>query len=149
MSRLSSADYYTSPLSKFCHEQLPGDFHYLDGDEILLRYSAQPVAYARETRVLRIFESKAPGEELRRSQREVFPILADAIKLAVDRGALGKGSGVFLIEGAEPYDHGALLSQVLPGIESRAAGIQFLGPREVSRPELETFIRCRNLGAGQ
>jgi len=145
MTRLSSSEFYTSPLSRFCHEQLPGDFHFLDGDEIILRYSAQPVTYSRETRVLRLFESKSLGEEIRRSQRDVLPILAEAIKLAVESGVLAKGSGVFIIEGEEPYERGADLSQVLPDGKSRAVGLQTIGPRRLNRDELETFVRCRNL----
>lgn len=145
MPPLSSTDYYTSPLSRFCHEQLPQDFHYLDGDEVLLRYSAQPVTYARETRVLRVIESKRPGESIRRSQREVLPIIATAIRFAVNQGRLGPGSGVFLIEGDEPYDEGALLYQILPEGDARAAGMGMLGPRRISRSEVAIFVRCRNL----
>lgn len=145
MARLSSPYFYTSPLSRFCHEQLPGDFHYLDGDEIILRYSAQPITYARETRVLRIFESKTPGEEIRRSQRDVLPLLSEALQLAIGVGALARGSGVFVIEGDEPYDDGASVRQVLAP-QTRNVGIRYLGPRQLSREELELFIRCRNLG---
>ena len=135
--------FYTSHLSRFCADELPGDFHYLDGDEVLLRYSSQPITYARATNTLRICESKRLGEELRRSQREVLPLLAEAIALSVSAGLLNHGSGVFIIEGEAPYTDGASVSQVLSPSTSRAVGLQTFGPQRLTRDEIEQFIRCR------
>lgn len=143
--KLSSPTYHTSALSKFCDEQLPGDFHLLDGDEVLLRYSSQSISYAKATAILRVIESKAPGEELRRSQRDVFPLLASAIRFAVEHGILADGSGVFILEGEPPYSDGALVSQVLPASKSRAVGIDFLGPKRLSEYQVHRFIRCRKV----
>jgi len=136
-------EFYTSPLSRFCADELPGDFHFLDGDEVLLRYSSQPISYARSTGILRICESKRLGENIRRSQREVLPILAAAIQLAIEAKLLTVGSGVFLIEGEPPYESGASVTQVLGASTSRAVGLQELGPRVMSRSEIDSFIRCR------
>lgn len=141
--RLSSPKFHTSALSKYCDEQLPGDFHFLDGDEVVLRYPSQPIVYARETRTLRILESKACGEEIRRSQREALPLLAAAIRLAVQHNILAEGSGVFIVEGSMPYEEGASVSQVLPPSASRAVGLQVLGPVVLAKPDVDAFIRCR------
>jgi hypothetical protein len=135
--------FYTSHLSRFCADELPGDFHYLDGDEVLLRYSSQPLTYARASNTLRICESKRLGEELRRSQREVLPLLAEAIALSVNAKLLNQGSGVFIIEGEPPYSDGAAVSQVLAPSTSRAVGLRTLGPQQLTRDEIEGFIRCR------
>lgn len=135
--------YYTSPLSEFCAEHLPGDFHYLDGDEVLLRYSSQPIQFARASRNLRICEAKRKGEQIRRSQREVLPLLAEGIAALISKGDLASGSGVFLIEGEMPYEDGASIYQVLPTSNSRAVGLQLLGPREMDKAQLHLFMRCR------
>lgn len=121
-------EYYTSPLSEFCAEHLPGDFHYLDGDEILLRYPSQPIQFARSTRTLRICEAKRPGEQLRRSQREVLPLLAEAVRALSSQDGLSDESGVFIIEGDSPYELGASVYQVLPTSASRAVGTSTTWP---------------------
>lgn len=143
MAKLSSATYQTSDLSRYCDERLPGDFNYLDGDVVILRYPAQPIAYARETRILRILESKRPGEQIRRSQVDVFPILAASIHQSVAQGQLANGSGVFIIEGTYPYEDGADVRQVLPHETSRTVGLQYLGPKRITNEELNAFLRCR------
>jgi hypothetical protein len=140
--------FYSSPLSRFCAENLPGDFHYLDGDEVLFRHSAQPVVYARETGTLRVLESKLPGETIRRSQREVLPFLAAAIQLAVKAGLLSIRSGVFVIEGRPPYEDGALVSRVRPAqhlIDWQSIGVQLERSVQMTSPQFELFMRCRGM----
>lgn len=140
--RLSSAKYHTSDLSRYCDENLGSYFNYLDGDEVLLRYSAQGMTHARSTCVLRIIESKHPGEEVRRSQREVLPLLARAIELAVKDGILAAGSGVFILEGTPPYENGATVSRVNYSA-SRAAGLVIDGPHNYTQLQVNAFVSCR------
>lgn len=137
-------DRYSSPLSEFCAEELPGDFHYLDGDEVLFRHSALPIVYARETGILRILESKFPGEDLRRSQRETFPLLAAAIEKAVEASLLSDGSGVFVVEGTPPFGDGALVRKVHPAEKSADnLGIRFAGKHNLAPAQFHLFMRCR------
>lgn len=139
-----ASPYYSSDLSRFCAEELGRpEFNFLDGDEVLLRYPSLPIHYARSTKILRIIESKKPGEDLRRSQREVLPLLASALFLGVQGGIFAEGSGVFIIEGRYPFTDGALVSQVLPASEARAAGVQYLGPERLTRSDVETLVSCR------
>jgi len=139
-------EFYSSPLSRWCADELPGDFHYLDGDEVLLRHSALPLVYARETGTLRVLESKHPGEELTRAQRETFPLLATALDLLVRDEYVADASGLFVVEGRPPFDDGATIRRVLP-IRSRTGwrviGVQFADARTVKRSTLELFVRCR------
>jgi hypothetical protein len=133
-------EFYSSPLSRFCAEQLPSDFHYLDGDEVLFRRSALPIIYARETGVLRFVESKNPGEDFTRAQTELFPVLADLIETGVKAGKLSIGSGMFVIRGdlhAPPVEIG----QVRPG--PRTVGIQYAASWSVGGEALARFLRCR------
>lgn len=136
-----AAQYYTSDLSKFCAEHLPGDFHFLDGDEVMFKHSAQPIVYARETGILRILESKRPNEEIRRSQREVLPILARVLADAVEKGLLKDGSGVFIVTGEYPYVAGASVSRVEYG--PAISGLSQKGPFPLSADKFADFIRCR------
>lgn len=147
-----AAKYYTSDLSRFCAEELGPEFNFLDGDEVLLRYSAQPVTHARSTRILRVVESKNPGEEIRRSQRETFPILASALEFCVEAGILRKTSGVYIVEGLYPYSDGADVAQILPASQNRAVGMQMVGPmsqvagaERFSRQQLDLLASCRPL----
>jgi hypothetical protein len=123
------------------------DFHFLDGDEVYFRHSATPMVYARASGILHICESKSNGEELRRSQRETFPRLAGAIKLAVDAGVLAKGSGVFVITGDYPYDAGVLVQCVRPAAASGHDWSSFtsfyMAEKQMTRAEFITFFRCR------
>jgi len=141
MTKLSSPAYHTSDLSQFCDEHLGPHFNFLDGDEVLLRYSSQGMTHARSSGVLRIIESKRTGEEVRRSQREVLPLLARAIELAVQDGTLAAGSGVFILEGESPYDEGAKISRVKYST-SRAAGLILDGPHNYTRAQVDRFVSC-------
>lgn len=142
MSRLSDSKYYTSDLSRYCDEHLGFDFNFLDGDEVLLRYSAQGMTHARSTGVLRIIESKRPGEQVRRSQIDVLPLLARAIDLAVQDGVLAEGSGVFVLEGEPPYENGAIVHRVNYST-NRAAGLATKGPYNFTRAQVDRFVSCR------
>lgn len=141
MSPKPHARFYSSPLSEFCAEELPGDFHYLDGDEILLRHSAMAICYARSTTTLRIIESKHPGEELRRSQRETFPLLAEAIARSE---LLSRESGVFVLEGDPPYNGGRIpVAKVRPAHRNRVNGFRFEWIRAGDATSINALIRCR------
>ena len=141
------AQYYTSPLSEFCAEKLNGDFHYLDGDEVMFRHSAQPMTYARETGTLLVLESKFPGEEIRRSQRETFPLLAAALSRAADANLIARASGVYVIEGEPPFIDGATVLRVRgakqPGVDWQSIGVQFDWRHRFNNRDLCNFIRCR------
>lgn len=142
-------EYYTSPISEFCAEQLPGDFHFLDGDEVLFRHSAQPILFARENGTLRLLESKLPGEEIRRSQRETLPLLAGALAMAARAELVAPTSGVYVVEGRPPWSDGALVSRVRPArspIDWQAIGIQFDLARRLTFAQLCAFVRCRPVG---
>lgn len=145
-------EYYSSPLSQYCAEHLPGDFHFLDGDEVLFSHHSQPIVYARESGVLRIIESKAPGEDIRRSQRETLPMLAGALDLAVESGLLATTSGVYVLEGEPPYSSGATVSKVrgatAPGDWS-AVGIRYVVQRPLDESQVQMFLRCRPLLRGK
>ena len=133
----------TSDLSAFCDSFYGehSDFHFLDGDEIILRYSAQPVVYARESGVLRVVESKRPGEEIRRSQREALPLLAGCIALGIESGIVADGSGVFIVTGEPPYTAGAKVAKLRQS--GRTAGLQYEIETHLSRERLIRFMRCR------
>ena len=64
-------------------------------------------------------------------------------ELVRDPRALSSESGVFIVEGESPYELGAAVYQVLPTSASRAVGMQLLGPRNMTRAEFDTFMRCR------
>ncbi len=136
-----ATEFYTSYLSRYCAEYLPGDFHYLDGDEVLLRYSAQPIVYARETRILRFLESKFPGEEVRRSQRDLLPIFAEVITQSVSTKLLAERSGVFVIEAQWPDPETFEVSKVVPS--SRGVGLSFERHKQYDRDAFALFLRCR------
>lgn len=140
--------FYTSPLSQFCAEFLPGDFHFLDLDEVLLRYSSQGITFCRETMILRAIECKNPGEEIRRSQRDVLPEFAAMFHDRVKSGQLAQGTGVFIVEGRYPYHDGALVGQVLPRSESKAVGLQQLGPWRFTGQQIYDLVRCRMVRFG-
>lgn len=140
-------EYYTSPLSAFCAEMLPEDFNFVDGDEVVFHHSAQPTTYARETGRLLILESKHPGEELTRSQRETYPLLAAAVSLAAAANLVRRDSGVYVIEGEPPFADGAAVMRIRaatrPGIDWTAIGAQIEARRKLSHAALCRFIRCR------
>lgn len=140
--------FYTSPLSRFCAEELPGDFHFLDGDQVLFCHHSQPIVFARESGVLRVVESKLPGEEIRRSQRETLPMLAGALELGVESGLLATTSGVYVMEGEPPFAEGATVGLVRaaksPGDWS-SVGVQYAARRRLSSEQLRLFLRCRPL----
>jgi hypothetical protein len=149
MSPKPRSDYYSSPLSAYCADVIEEvDFHYLDGDEVMFRHSALPMIYARETGILRILESKHPGEEIRRSQRETFPLLAAALQLATDAGVVRDGSGVFIVEGEYPFSDGALVRQVRPAsARPNLVGLQFKLEHDLTALQFKTFMRCRKKAA--
>lgn len=141
MSRLRGTP--TSDLSAFC-DSFYGDhhdFHFVDGDEVILRYSAQPIVYARESGILRVVESKAPGEEIRRSQRDTLPLVAGCIQKGIEEGIVADRSGVFIVTGQFPYDTGAKIARLRPS--PRTAGLQYDAAVDVSREQLVKFMRCR------
>jgi hypothetical protein len=138
-----AADFYTSYLSRYCAEHLPGDFHFLDGDEVLLRYSAQPIVYARATRILRLLESKFPGEEVRRSQRDLLPIFAEVIRVGVESEVLHERSGVFVIEAdwKDEDPESFEVNKVIPAV--RIAGLTFEKTITFQKDNFARFLRCR------
>lgn len=147
MSQLRKAA--SSDLSAFCNSfyQAHPDFHYLDGDFVLFAHAALPMVYARATRILRLVESKRPGEDLTRSQREVLPILSALVEQGVREGTIAKRSGVFIVTGDGPaYPEGATVAKVrpdAPGAEWSSAGVQAETEKVLNREQLVTFMRCR------
>lgn len=143
-------EFYSSHLSRFCAEQLPGDFHFMDLDEVLFRHSSLPVVYARESGVLRAIESKLPGEQIRRSQRETLPLVAAGVGLLVKSGLLAQGSGAFVVEGEPPWNDGAIVHTVRAAASPRdwsATGVRYAKSSTLTFSELCTFIRCRPVTA--
>jgi hypothetical protein len=143
----------SSWLSAFCNSFYPTDkdFNYLDGDIVLFAHAALPIAMARETRIIRILETKRDGEEIRPSQRQTLPILAEAIQRLVGTGDALPGSGVFIVIGDGPkYLCGAHVAKVRPAERLKdwsAIGVQYeANPVYFSREELIRFMRCRPPG---
>lgn len=142
----------SSQLSEFAdsfYREFP-DFHFIDADHVVFSHAALPMAFARETRILRLIESKNLGEEVRRSQRETLPVLAACLDLGVKHGVVKRGSGVFVVTGEPGFESGATVARVRadePGKEWSAVGVQASHTRNVTREELQTFLRCRLLEA--
>lgn len=140
-------EFYSSQLSRFCAEELEGDFHFLDGDEVIYRHSALPIVYARETGILRVIECKRPGEDVRRSQRETLPLLAAGIESLIENSLLDSRSGVFILEGEYPWADGAQVSRIMPhskpGVDWSSVGASVTSTYTLSNAQLRLFIRCR------
>lgn len=85
--------YLRNPLKRLIHDEAPHKMHLTDVDAALYRLSS---------RILRIVECKHRGEELRRSQRDILPLLALLIEKGIQLGTVSRGSGVFVAR----YDEG-------------------------------------------
>lgn len=83
-----------SEFGQWIHDWMPRDFYSLDIDQL---------TYKRKTNILRILEEKCPGQNLKKSQKAVFPFLQKAIEILVACKLLAKGSGVFIVWGVPPY----------------------------------------------
>lgn len=140
----------SSWLSEFCDSFYGShnDFNYLDGDVVVFTHAALPITAARSTRIIRILETKRDGEEIRRSQRETLPVIAEAIQRLVITGDAAKGSGVFIVIGDGPeYQEGAKIAKVRPAERLKdwsSIGVQYEHePIQYSREQLIRFMRCR------
>jgi hypothetical protein len=95
-------------MSDFNHHiatDLPHDFYYMDIDG---------TSYKRETKILRIMESKRESERVTDGQKLQLPLYATMIELMVQHGHVDPQSGVLLVRNiANDYSE-ATICRVLP-----------------------------------
>lgn len=82
----------SSGYGQYVQDRYPRNFNFMDVDGIV---------HKRATGILRLIEHKQLGRPLKRSQREVLPLLARMVDDYVTRGVLPTQSGVFLVRELE------------------------------------------------
>jgi hypothetical protein len=88
-------DESTNAVGQIVHDHLPRNFNWVDDDTVRDSFDI----HARSTRILRRIEHKLPGDDLKRSQREVYLLYAEAIGALAGRGRVDAvESGVFVLE---------------------------------------------------
>lgn len=127
-------DVSATRFGQFLHDHVGRDFDLVDIDW---------QCYSVETKILRIFEEKHPGQDWREkpSQRRALPRWAQMIEVAVRRGELARGSGVYVVW----LDRQAVLVHALRRIriDGAESGSLIATPQPVAA--LKDFFRCRKL----
>lgn len=130
-----NGDQSSSPFGQFVHDRLPTTFYAADIDL---------VCYARVTKILRLFESKHPGQSLKPSQRQLLPMFAAWVEGSVRRQKIAVGSGVFVVWFDEDRETCSEVRQVAPTSATLLLGPPLaIGGIVEPGSELGQFIACR------
>jgi hypothetical protein len=84
---------------------LPHDFFYMDIDGS---------AYKRETKILRVMESKRENERITDGQKLQLPLYATMIALMIEKGHIHAQSAVLLVRNIADNYREATIARVLP-----------------------------------
>lgn len=126
-------DQSSSPLGQWVHDKLGKNFYAADVDL---------VCYAKSTKILRIFESKHPGQRLKPSQRDLLPMFASWVARSVSLDKLSPHSGVFVVWFDEERERVEQIRQVGPfGVLS---GPLEIGGELADDSPLGRFFSCRS-----
>jgi hypothetical protein len=81
-------DVSSSAFGQWVHDEIPRTFYWADIDG---------ASYKRATGILRVFEHKWVGQELKPSQNSILPKIAKAIAHMIETKLVSAGSGVFVV----------------------------------------------------